>query len=667
MKTKIFLSGVLAAMALTSFAGAFTAFADSGEVEINAVNFPDDNFRQYVLDKCDTDGNGVLSQGEIKRKKSIYIEEKNIADLKGIEYFYNLTELWCSDNKLTSLDVSQNTALEKLYCDINKLTSLDVSQNTALEILFCGYNKLTSLDVSQNTALTNLSCERNKLTSLDVSKNTALTFLDCRDNKLTSLDVSKNTALESLWCNNNQLTSLDVSKNTALTDLECYRNKLTSLDVSKNTALTNLSCNVNQLTSLDVSKNTALTELWCSINQLTSLDVSKNTALTDLRCSENQLTSLDVSKNTALNWLSCENNQITNLDVSKNTVLTYLRCNNNQLTSLDISNCSAHISLYCYENQLNIGKVTTYDLANLPVSFDITKASNWQGATLDGSFLTNFTSDKITYTYDCGNGKSETFTLTTTEKADGGDSANTAQVSAFVNRLYTIILDRPAEEAGLADWTNALISGEKTSADIVYGLANSDEFKNKGLSNDEIVERMYLAMLGRASDEGGKADWLDAMANGCTVNGIINGFSGSQEFANICAGYGISAGSVTNCEPRDKNVNLTAFVSRMYTKALGRAYDVDGLNDWTGDYLDGKATANDIAYGFILSQEFEGRNLSDEAYVDTLYRTFFDREPDEGGKAGWLDELANGTSRKDVLDGFLGAEEFANLKAGFGV
>ena len=105
----------------------------------------------------------------------------------------------------------------------------------------------------------------------------------------------------------------------------------------------------------------------------------------------------------------------------------------------------------------------------------------------------------------------------------------------------------------------------------------------------------------------------------------------------------------------------------MYTKALGRAYDVDGLNDWTGDYLDGKATADKIAYGFILSDEFVNRNLSDEAYVDTLYRTFFDREPDEGGKAGWLYELNNGASRKDVLDGFLGAEEFANLKASFGV
>ncbi|MBR4444137.1 MAG: leucine-rich repeat domain-containing protein, partial [Clostridia bacterium] len=83
---------------------------------------------------------------------------------------------------------------------------------------------LTSLDVSRNTALNYLNCYNNQLTTLDVSMNTALTRLFCGKNQLTSLDVSKNTALKYLWCNSNQLTCLDVSKNTALIDLNCYNN-----------------------------------------------------------------------------------------------------------------------------------------------------------------------------------------------------------------------------------------------------------------------------------------------------------------------------------------------------------------------------------------------------------------------------------------------------------
>ena len=184
-----------------------------------------------------------------------------IKDLTGIQYFTNLTSLNCSSNKLTTLDLSKNTALTSLVCSSNPLTILDVSNNTALASLDCSFiRQLTTLDVSKNTALASLDCSFNKLTTLDVSNNTALTSLNCRYNQLITLDVSKNTALKYLYCNNNQLTILDVSMNTALTYLSCDSNQLTTLDVSKNTALTGLKCGSNQLLSLNLKngKNTKL-------------------------------------------------------------------------------------------------------------------------------------------------------------------------------------------------------------------------------------------------------------------------------------------------------------------------------------------------------------------------------------------------------------------------
>ena len=215
-------------------------------IYINVTNFPDENFRNYLLEQ-DYGKNGVLTEAEIKGITSINVDEKEIRSLKGIEFF------------------------------------------TALTSLSCGYNWLTALDVSKNTALISLSCGFNQLKALDVSKNTALTYLDCSRNQLSALDVSKNTALASLTCHSNELTALDVSKNTALTDLNCSGTELTALDVSKNTALTSLLCGYNELTALDVSKNTALTTLYCYGNQLTTLDVSKNTALTELGCYGNNL------------------------------------------------------------------------------------------------------------------------------------------------------------------------------------------------------------------------------------------------------------------------------------------------------------------------------------------------------------------------------------------
>ena len=338
-----------AALAQVSGEGENGIAVQSAGVAIDDTNFPDANFRT-VVKKFDTNQDSSLSDTEIAAVKKINCSNKGITNLKGIEYFTSLNILRCTDNQLTALDVSENTALTKLNCCFNKLTSLDVSKNTALTILECNANRLTALDVSKNTALTELNCSINELTSLDVSKNTALTIL---------------------YCNDNQLTSLDVSKNTALISLSCVCNQLTSLDVSKNTALQILNCNYNQLTVLDVSKNTALTDLECRDNQLTVLDVSKNTALTDLECRNNQLTSLDVSN--------------TNMD-----------------------------DLYCGGNiyQIIVDNDPTFDLSTLPGNFDVAKTSNWSGGTVSGNTLTvDSGKDTVAYRYDCGKDKQRTFIL----------------------------------------------------------------------------------------------------------------------------------------------------------------------------------------------------------------------------------------------------------------
>ena len=376
-------------------------------VQINSTNFPDANFRNIVKGKdIDKDANNYLSDREIAAVTELYVEKKDIQNLKGIEFF---------------------TALEILYCYENQLTSLDLSKNSALTELFCYDNKLTSLDVSKNTALTTLSCHSNQLTNLDVSKNTALTMLYCYDNKLTSLDLTNNKALTTLWCYLNQIGHTDMlklvnslptvtdgkfcgisissssEKNVlAKSSVEIAQGKGwnvlardgssnveyagsedpgiaidatnfpdenfrdyvagTSIDKDANgylsdaeiAAVTKLAVSDKNIISLEgIEFFTALTGLWCYNNLLTSLDVSKNTALLYLDCENNQyLISLDVSKNTALEELYCYGNQLISLDVSKNTALKILDLSSNQLKSLDVSKNTALTSLLCYCNQL---------------------------------------------------------------------------------------------------------------------------------------------------------------------------------------------------------------------------------------------------------------------------------------------------------------------------
>ena len=272
-------------------------------------------------------------------------------------------------------------------------------------------------------------------------------------NNDSSLSDTEIAAVKKINCFRKRITNLKgIEYFTSLNNLWCAENKLTALDVSKNTALTDLYCSSNQLTTLDVSKNTALTDLDCGRNQLTTLDVSKNTALTYLSCGYNQLTTLDVSKNTALTYLSCRNNQLTTLDVSKNTALTKLSCDNNQLTSLDVSNTDMD-DLNCYDNiyQIVVGNDRTFDLSLLPGNFDVSKTSDWSGGKVSGNTLTvDSDKDTVAYKYDCGKGKSVTFTLKCVQSADY------ANVDAAITKANNLNKDDYKDFSGVDTAINAV-------------------------------------------------------------------------------------------------------------------------------------------------------------------------------------------------------------------
>ena len=164
-------------------------------VEINSTNFPDQVFLQYVkdnIDTADTTGqkDGKLSQAERDAVTEISITNTNCTDLTGIAYFANLTELNCSYNQLTTLDVSKNAKLSILECTNNGMEELNLGDITNLSWLLCAENNLTELDVSKNPYLERLHCRHNKLRRLVIGKNYSLTMLYLMDNQLTSLDLN---------------------------------------------------------------------------------------------------------------------------------------------------------------------------------------------------------------------------------------------------------------------------------------------------------------------------------------------------------------------------------------------------------------------------------------------------------------------------------------------
>lgn len=237
----------------------------------------------------------------------------------------------------------------------------------------------------------------------------------------------------------------------------------------------------------------------------------------------------------------------------------------------------------------------------------------------------------------------------------------------FVERCYNYMLGRVSDEPGLLSWCAAVANGAATGATLVKSFTDSPEFRNMGLNNGQKVEILYNTMLDRGSDPAGKADWTYLLNIGVTKDYIINGFSNSPEFLGLCQAYKMAAGTVALTSYRDRNFGVTAFCARCYTEALERGYDEAGLENWCKAILDKVRTPQQVAYAFIFSDEFIQKNYTDAQFIERLYHTYFDRDPDAGGMMNWLKLLAEGKTRQFVNDGFANSQEFYDLLKSYGL
>lgn len=235
-----------------------------------------------------------------------------------------------------------------------------------------------------------------------------------------------------------------------------------------------------------------------------------------------------------------------------------------------------------------------------------------------------------------------------------------AAIRSFVERLYTLVLNRGSDASGIDYWANEIITGAQNGGDVAKGFITSPEFTNRGLSSGDFLTILYNTFFNRAPDQGGYDYWMGRLNSGASQLDVVNGFINSFEWADICAGYGIQSGGTPTS-------GMVAFAKRMYTTALSRDAEDAGLRYWVGQLQSGTETGNSIARFFFLSQEITNANLSNDEYVNRLYRTFFDREGDASGKSYWLSQLNSGVSRESVLNGFVISDEFGAVCRRYGI
>lgn len=137
------------------------------------IDIPDINFKKYLVDNYDRDGDGEISFEEAGSVEKINISSSYypIHSLSGIEYFTYVKSLECSGNKIESLDLKSNSSLKKVDVSNNPLSSinfgsatfmsmesLNVSGTGISELDLTGLTKLKSLYVSDTPGLTTVRC-----------------------------------------------------------------------------------------------------------------------------------------------------------------------------------------------------------------------------------------------------------------------------------------------------------------------------------------------------------------------------------------------------------------------------------------------------------------------------------------------------------------------------
>ena len=560
----------------------FTASAASA-IPINEETFPDPVFREYVLKIV---GSSVLTDEKARQIEVLDVSDDNIkkvlgkrdpiTSLMGIRYLRYVKDLNCSGQELKkTLNLEQNSRVEKLNCSGNQLTDLWFHTGSSLRYLDCSVNQFTALNLSKNPELTELSCSSNKLTSLDLSANKKLQKIVAQTNALTTLDTRNLPELTDLYLwGNHDLKSIDVSKNTKLEFLSVSHCKLTSLDVSNNRKLVKLYVDDNQLTALDVSSNYMLKKLGCYENQITALDLSYNGALEYLGVNDNPITELNLHPLSNLQELSCYKMKLTKLDVSRCTELRRLYCNDNQIETLDLRSNKKLETLYCQNNRLSWLDLSSntaldpryvdcsgnvYDIKvdenlqykvypDLPcygategTYFTAARASGWTGGTVskvdgwDVLTLDNRDVKEVTYKYDTGNAKigKVAFTLKTEVPAKyitisfdpngGTGTMKPMRVKAGVGYTLPECTFTPPEGKEFAGWL--AVNGN------VYP-AGHDVFSTY--------------------DQSLKATWKDKEVTEVTISFDPNGGTGTMQPMKVKSGEGFFLPECTYTPPEGK-------------------------------------------------------------------------------------------------------------------
>ena len=340
---------------------------------------------EYTLDW----GDGKTHKGKLNKTATRI--QGNI-EAQDLIIYGNIAVLECSNNQLTTLDVTKLSALTHLISRKNFVRDLDVSGNPELKLLYVQDSPLEQLDLTHNSKIDSLILTNNRLKELTLASHPTLELLMCTSNaQLKHLNLKDCPKLKHLDALQTLVDEYDLSKNSELRYVAVGLGRpLRTLSLPPNNKIDTLMVPAAGLKTIDLSQTKQLKLLGIDNNyELSQLDLTGMTQLKALSCEGNALTSLNLSACRNLESLVCNNNQLTTLDVSGLNKLETLTCFSNDLATLNLTGCTSMKNLDCSVNP----KLSTADFPRSLTSLNCSSCNFTQIETTKLPLLTNLTCD----------------------------------------------------------------------------------------------------------------------------------------------------------------------------------------------------------------------------------------------------------------------------------
>lgn len=321
-----------------------------GEKGIKAENMNDfNNFP--ALEKLDVNNNnisGSFSVSKLEKLQELKCYGNQISSLS-TDSNKELIELDCHDNRWLAnpLNLKDCKNLRKVYCSGNKLSTIDLSGCENLEILNCSSNSFEELNLSDLPNLKEVYCKSNRLkdNNLILTGSTGIVTLDCSLNATGEENLNLNlkgfTNLETLNCSAeyaeegataDQGITLDLSDCTNLKELNCSYAAVSDIEAENLQKLEKIEANGCYLEYVRIAGAKNLQSLNIADNAIEELTFPEENAITVLDCNgSNSIEIMNFEVLTKLQTLDISDSTIINengLDFSKCVELKTLDADN---------------------------------------------------------------------------------------------------------------------------------------------------------------------------------------------------------------------------------------------------------------------------------------------------------------------------------------------------